>query len=245
VELSWTSFILESINFLVLVWILKRLFFAPVQRMIAERRSAVQKTLDDAGAKMKEAEELRAKYENRLKEWEQEKDRERELLRKSLEEEKARQLKRIEESVLQERERMKAQEGKRTSELREKLQAEATSQALSFLSKFLNQFTSPELEKKIIELTLEHLRSVDAPDLQIFRSEGVSAGARIQCKSAFSLSDLARVGFNDVFKRLLDQPAEIDFGVDPSLLAGVEISYGAAVLQANLRDELRFFSEVR
>ena len=244
-ELNWTSFILESINFLVLIWILKRLFFAPVQRMIAERRAAVQKQLGDAETKSKEAEELRGKYENRLQEWEQEKEHERELLRKSLDEERVKQMKRIEESVLQERERMQAQETKRTAELQEKLQVDAITQALSFLSRFLKQFASPELEREIVSLTLQHFRDVNAPELHTFRSGTATSGARVQLRSAFALNDSIRADFHEAFKKILNRESEVEFGIDPSLLAGVEISYGAAVLQANLRDELRFFSEAR
>ena len=98
-ELSWTTFLLEAINFLVLVWLLKRLFYAPVKRAIAARRAAVEKTLQDAETERREAEDLKAKYEGRLQEWEQEKERQREEFRKELGEERAKQLKVIEDAV--------------------------------------------------------------------------------------------------------------------------------------------------
>ncbi len=87
-ELSWTTFILEIINFLVLVWVLKRLFYAPVKRVIAERRAAVEKTLRDAESSKREAQELQSKYEGRLREWEMEKERQKEEFRKELGEER-------------------------------------------------------------------------------------------------------------------------------------------------------------
>ena len=36
-QLDWTTFILEIVNFLVLLWILKRFFFRPVREAIARR----------------------------------------------------------------------------------------------------------------------------------------------------------------------------------------------------------------
>ena len=72
-ELSLTTFILEIVNFLVLVWILKRLFFAPVKKVIEERKAAVAKTLKDAQETKTQAEALKVQYEGRLKEWEGEK----------------------------------------------------------------------------------------------------------------------------------------------------------------------------
>jgi len=47
-ELSWSTFLLEIINFLVLVWILKHFLYKPVLDVIARRRSGIEKTLADA-----------------------------------------------------------------------------------------------------------------------------------------------------------------------------------------------------
>ena len=47
-ELNWSTFILEIINFLVLIWILKRFLYKPVLDVIARRRAGIEKTLSDA-----------------------------------------------------------------------------------------------------------------------------------------------------------------------------------------------------
>ena len=47
-ELSWPTFFLEIINFLVLVWILKRFLYKPVLEAIAHRKAVIDKTLVDA-----------------------------------------------------------------------------------------------------------------------------------------------------------------------------------------------------
>ena len=43
VELSWSTFILEVINFIVLVFILKHFFYKPVLTAIARRRESIDK----------------------------------------------------------------------------------------------------------------------------------------------------------------------------------------------------------
>ena len=50
-ELSWPTFFLEIINFLVLVWILKRFLYKPVLEAVAHRKAVIDKTLADANAK--------------------------------------------------------------------------------------------------------------------------------------------------------------------------------------------------
>ena len=71
-ELNWSTFALEIINFLVLVWILKRFFYQPVLEVIARRRAGIEKTRTEALQLQDEAQALRSQYENRLTEWDKE-----------------------------------------------------------------------------------------------------------------------------------------------------------------------------
>ena len=52
-ELSWSTFILEAINFLVLVWILKRFLYKPVLDVIERRKAGIEKIQADAKALMR------------------------------------------------------------------------------------------------------------------------------------------------------------------------------------------------
>ena len=44
-ELNWTTLILEIVNFLILVWILKHFLYRPVLRVIEERRAGIAAAL--------------------------------------------------------------------------------------------------------------------------------------------------------------------------------------------------------
>jgi len=79
-ELNWSTFVLEIINFLVLVWILKRFLYKPVLKVIAKRRAAIEKTLTEARDKEKAAEELKTRYEGRVAQWDRERAQAREDL---------------------------------------------------------------------------------------------------------------------------------------------------------------------
>jgi F-type H+-transporting ATPase subunit b len=80
VELNWSTFILEIINFLVLVWILKRFLYKPVLAIIARRREGIEKAMADANDLNTQAHDLQQQYENRLSDWEGEKQKAREAL---------------------------------------------------------------------------------------------------------------------------------------------------------------------
>ena len=89
-ELSWSTFVLEIINFLVLVWILKRFLYKPVLEVIARRRAGIEKTRVDAEALQADAEVLQKQYESRLADWNEERQQARDTLAHELEAERAR-----------------------------------------------------------------------------------------------------------------------------------------------------------
>ena len=65
-DFDWTTFALEALNFLVLVWLLKRFFYQPVLAVIEARRVATAKTIADAAAVRREAEALKSEYQAHL-----------------------------------------------------------------------------------------------------------------------------------------------------------------------------------
>ena len=68
-----STFIFEIINFLILIWILQRLFYKPLLAVIDKRKQHIDQSLADAKKLHQEADELRSLYENRQKLWMQEK----------------------------------------------------------------------------------------------------------------------------------------------------------------------------
>ena len=71
-ELNWSTFLLEIINFLVLVWILKHFLYKPILDVIARRRAGIEDRLAKAQQLHDEANTLKTEYENRLVDWEHE-----------------------------------------------------------------------------------------------------------------------------------------------------------------------------
>ena len=116
-ELDWSTFLLEIINFLILVWILKRFLYRPVLEVIARRREGVEQTLREAHSLRTEAEAMKEQYQHRLSDWEQEKARAWEGLQQALNEERARQSEQLQTLLAQQREKNRVQEARQWQEL--------------------------------------------------------------------------------------------------------------------------------
>jgi F-type H+-transporting ATPase subunit b len=57
----------QLINFFVLLFLLRKFLYSPIKDMLDQRAAQINGDLDDAEARRKEAEELKAKYEQKLK----------------------------------------------------------------------------------------------------------------------------------------------------------------------------------
>jgi F-type H+-transporting ATPase subunit b len=116
---------LEIVNFLILVWILKRFLYQPVMAMIARRRAAIEQKLADATARLEQGHDLERQYRERLADWKREKEQSRTTLHGELDQERARLMEQLKAELEQERERARVLEVRRTEELRRNLESEA------------------------------------------------------------------------------------------------------------------------
>ncbi len=238
-EFDWTTFALEVLNFLVLVWLLKRFFYRPVLAVIETRQAATAKTIAEAETVRHEAEALKREYQTRLADV----DRDRAAARSGLDEEiaaeRARRLAAVEAEVNADRKRRQMLEAREKSGREAALEREALAIAGRFASRFLDRLTGPELNAKLVELALSELDAQAPQKLDLLRDPGMS----IKVVSACRLDEGQRTAFTRTLGRLAGRTLAPEFSEDSALKAGVCITAGSWVLMANLRDELGFFSE--
>ncbi len=243
-ELNWSTFVLEIINFLILVWILKRFFYQPVLNVIARRRAGIEKTRADARQLQDEAQALRSQYENRLAEWDRERRAAREQLAKEIEAERVQRLQTLASDLAQEKERSAIVEQRRLDNLKRQLEQTALTQGAQFATRLMMLAAEPPLQEKLIELLLQQLETLPAPQLEDLRSGVGAAPDGIRVTSAFALDKAARERLEQALGACLGMQLPLEYKVDPELLAGVRITVGAWVLQANVKDELAGFARL-
>lgn len=243
-ELNWSTFVLEIINFLVLVWILKRFFYRPVLDVIARRRSGIEKTLDEARTLHQDAETLQTRYRSRLADWEQERQQAREQLAGEIENRRAQELATLRAELDRETEKARVAEARRQADLRHNIEEQALLQAGRFASRLLGQAATPELQARLLELVVEELPELPAERLAALRNSGSRVLDGVVVASAWPLSQSQREALQKVLAAATGNHQPARFEQDSDLLAGVRITIGAWVLGANLRDELEGFAKL-
>jgi F-type H+-transporting ATPase subunit b len=241
-ELNWTTFALEIINFLALLWILKRFLYRPVMQTLAERRAGIERTLAEARATEAQASAMQQQFESRLADWEQEKAAARRRFETELDAERARQMEALTKDLATERERSAAQDAHRLDTQRRELAVQASTEARQFASALFARLAGPELEGQLVQLFIEELAALPEDRLSNVRAGQNGHGQGI-LTSAFALTAAQRQQLSNAIDTRLGKAIALEFVVDPNLLAGARLALGAWQLDFSLAGELGIFAE--
>lgn len=241
-QIAPTTFVLELINFAVLVWILNHFLYRPVQAIMARRRAQIEQAVKDAAALRDEAEKLKEQYEHCFKDWETEQNAARAGLTKELAAARAAGLDEVRIAMEKQKQRLEASSAKKQADARRQMEKRALAQGAVFAAKFLERLQGPELDAKLTEVFIgdfEHWSKEKAEALTEAMQEN---GGKIVVTSAHALPDSARDLLEKTLSAKLDGARSVEFSVDAALIAGLCVTIGPWVLQADLQDELRFFT---
>jgi len=242
-DLDWSTFLLEIINFLVLVWLLRRFLYRPVLAAIVRRQESVRSELESAEAMRADAAALQSEFEARIADQQRERDRQMAALDDEVQALRRQRLEELEREIEEARQKARADDQRKLSDTREALGMEALNQGAAFAAALLKELASPELEGLIVQMTLRYLGDLPESRWQSFREDLAEHQGTCQVSSAFGLDPDQKQALSELFSKQLHSSEPVKFQTDRSLISGLEILLGSWALGANIRDELNGFSE--
>ncbi|MEQ1529978.1 MAG: F0F1 ATP synthase subunit delta [Methylococcales bacterium] len=243
-EFNVSTFALEIINFLVLVWILQRLFYKPLLTAIAKRKQAIDQTLADAQLMQQQADQQRNLYENRQKLWEQEKQSAMAALQQQLEEERSKQMQKLLSELDLERQKASVTLLRQQQDLQQQAEKQALQNGAQFTALLLKQAAGPELEARLFNLLLERITSLPETCKQCLHTPTGKKAIPVKISSAYGLNSEQQQVLEQQFAGLVTNPLNFQYFQNADLIAGLRIDIGAWVLNANLQHELIGFTEL-
>jgi F-type H+-transporting ATPase subunit b len=243
-EFNVSTFILEIINFLILIWILQRLFYKPLLEVIAKRKQFIDQSLADAKTMQQQAEELRSRYKNRQKLWEQEKQAALNALHQQIDVERSTQLAQLHADLEQERQKLSVTIRRQQQELQQQAEKQAIQNGARFAGLLLQQSAGPELEARLVALLLDNLKTLPAACTACLQMLGTQKTVPIKITSVYPLSAEQQLQLQQKLNALIDNQIIIEYHQDAALVAGIRMDIGAWVLNANLQHELAGFADI-
>lgn len=243
-DFNVSTFVLEILNFLVLVWILQRLFYQPLLDIIAKRQRNIEQTLANAQQLQQQAEEQRNLYENRQKLWEQERHSAQQTLQAQLEAERARQLAKLHSELTQERQKLTVTWELQQQEQLQQLEQQALKNAARFAAALLQQTACPELERHLFELLITRLPNLPVQCQQYLKTASGAAPITVNIASTYPLNAKQQQALETQLSALTTRVLTFHYHQQPELIAGLRIDIGAWVFNANVQQELIAFAEL-
>jgi F-type H+-transporting ATPase subunit b len=242
VAFDWTTFVLEVLNFLVLVWILKRLLYRPVLEALDARKARVRDDVAKAEALQQEAARLKQQCEERLAHL----DAEREQARHDLEQEMAglrvTGLQGVRKALADEEAKGRARYAVAAAARQAELLHGAEDRAYGNVAAMLTRLASPELTASLATMLIEDLALLRPEESDALQQAAARLGeGKAEIAAAHALDDDCIGRIAATLAKAAGRPLPVTTRADPKLIAGLRVAVGECLLHANLADELAFF----
>lgn len=242
-QLDWTTFLLEVINFLVLLWILQRFLYKPVMASLDARQQRIKDETVRAEQLRGEAEALRLQYETQLADWAKQHEASRHQLDAELQQARSKALDELRKSLLDEAAKKQARDGAIIAARESALTREAASEAYKQAARMLFRLASPALTQAIADVFLADLKAFSEAELDTLRkaAQALISASMVEVRAAHALDSVFQEHISQALSAAAGQALAPVFVEDASLIAGIRVVVGECQMHANLLDELAFF----
>lgn len=229
-SIDWITVSAQVVNFLVLIWLLKRFLYQPVLRAMDRREQRIAERLSEAQERKQSADEEGRQYRQKIDELEAKRY---EILSEAeaeAQQRKRQMLDEAREEVAETRANWQHQAHREKRELLGNLRREAANVIQAIARKALRDLADLDLEQHIVANFIRRLGSLDE-DARAAMA-GTPAAARIV--TAFELDSTARSRLTRALHENLRNDLDIEYERSPDLLCGIELTANAQRLTWSL-----------
>jgi F-type H+-transporting ATPase subunit b len=223
-KINWFTVIAEVINFLILVWLLRRFLYKPVLKAIDEREKKIASQLKDAKAKETEAKKEQDEFARKNETFDKEKKK---LMDKAIAETNEERQK-LFEAARNEATELRSKLNESLKEMQENLNrdiAQKTQQEVFAIArKALTDLASIGLEEQSVNIFIKRLNDLKKEEKQQFIEAFKSGSNPILLQSAFDLPEKQQTEIKSAVNEVLGAKTQFKFNTAPELISGIELT---------------------
>jgi F-type H+-transporting ATPase subunit b len=238
-KINWFTVVAQAINFVVLVWLLKRFLYKPILKAIDTREKNIASQLKEAEDKKavaaKEQDDFRKKNEDfdRLKKGLMDKavtdsNTERDKLMEGVKKDAGILRAGLEKAARDKQESQNAEVAQKTRQ-----------EVFSITRKALTDLASVSLEEQSVNTFIRRLNQSNEEEQKQFADAFRSNTNTILIRSAFDLSPKQQEDLSGAVDKVLGNKAPIQFKTTPELISGIELSTNGYKLGWSFSEYLR------
>lgn len=220
---DWFTLIAQLVNFLILVWLLKRYLFKPILLAIEERENLIARQIQTAEANKADAMKELENYLQKNKTFDQQHD---ELLTKAISEINEERQKLLEQTHTEvESLRVRLQESLRIEQqmMGSEIIRRTRNEVFAIVRKTLADLASVNLEDQMAGVFITRINALKPEEKELFYSALNHSTQEISVQTMFELPISQQVAIQNALKKNLNISAEIKFETLPNLANGIEL----------------------
>jgi len=236
--IDWFTVGAQALNFLILVWLMKRFLYKPILRAIDAREKRIATELADANAKKAEAQKERDEFEHKNEEFDQQRVA---LLSKATDEAKAERQRLLDEArkaaaALS----SKWQETLRNAEhnLNQAISGRVQQEVFAIARKALTELAGTSLEERMVDVFVRRLRELNDAEKDGLKSALKTASSPAIVRSTFDLPAAQRSAIERVAKEVLGVEPQVQFETASDLVSGIELTANGQKVAWSIADYL-------
>jgi len=223
-QINWFTVIAQVLNFLILVWLLKRFLYKPILNAIDEREAKIASQLKDADAKETNAKKEQAEFRKKNETFDQEKKglMDQAVAEINVERDKLLESARNDAIVLRSKleNTLKEMQDNLNRDIAQKTQTEV----FAIARKTLTDLASLSLEEQSANIFIKQLNDLKKEEKQQFIEAFKSGTNPILLQSAFDLPEKQQTDIKSAVNEILGKKTQFQFKTAPKIISGIELT---------------------
>jgi len=240
--IDWWTLFLQTVNFLLLVWLLQHFLYKPVRAVIEKRRALAEQALLKAEATEKEASKAKATFEEKSTALEQTREASIEKAQESAEAE----AKKIVTQAKQQAEKIVAEAHKAADDSRSEALAtvkqDIVETAVKIAATILRKTANSDLNEVFLAHVLDEIGALTKEDRARIDADIGKEG--VEVATSMKLTKAERDAWTKTLRERLHLRSAPHFTIDPALLGGAELRFSHATVRFAWSDQLKKAADI-
>ena len=236
--IDWFTVVAQAINFLILVWLLKRFLYKPILHAIDEREKGIAAQLAQAEAKKAEAQKERDDFQHKNEAFDQERAA---LLKKATDEANGERQRLLDEARKDaDSLRAKRQDALRNEQrnLSQEIIRWTQKEVFAITRKTLADLATTSLEERMGDVFVQRLRALTGAAKEQLAAALKTSTQPARVRSAFDLPPEQHAAIQKALNETFSADIHIQFETVPELVSGIELSTNGQKVAWSIADYL-------
>jgi F-type H+-transporting ATPase subunit b len=229
VSIDWVTVGAQILNFLVLVWLLKRFLYGPVVRAMDRREAEIQRRDQEAEERAATAAREAQEYHARRLELEQARDQRLAEVGAEVDRQRAAMTGALREEIAELRRKWMAQLEREQDATDRTLRREVAGQFVAQLRRALTDLAGAPLEARMAEVFIERLARLDAPTRERIGKAALADG-RVRVRTSLELPAELRKRMTAAVRSVIGSDVGVEYEPCSDGSCGIELAGGGQSL---------------